>query len=47
MTMKVISERLNLSERTVQNHRANIMDKIGVKNTVGLVRYAFENGIIQ
>lgn len=47
MTMKVISERLNLSERTVQNHRANIIDKLGVKNTVGLVRYAFENGLIQ
>ncbi|MEM9858895.1 MAG: response regulator transcription factor [Bacteroidota bacterium] len=47
MTMKVISERLSLSERTVQNHRANMMDKLGVKNTVGLVKYAYENGIIQ
>lgn len=47
MTMKVISQRLNLSERTVQNHRANIIDKLGVKNTVGLVRYAYESGLIQ
>ncbi|MEM6361109.1 MAG: response regulator transcription factor [Bacteroidota bacterium] len=47
MTMKVISERLNLSERTVQNHRANIMEKLDVKNTVGLVRYAYECGLIQ
>ncbi|MEM7110080.1 MAG: response regulator transcription factor [Bacteroidota bacterium] len=46
MTMKVISGRLNISERTVQNHRANIMDKLGVKNTVGLVKYAYENGMI-
>ncbi|MEM8566594.1 MAG: response regulator transcription factor [Bacteroidota bacterium] len=46
MTMKVISERLNISERTVQNHRANMIDKLGVKNTVGLVKYAFENGMI-
>lgn len=35
-----IAEALNISARTVHSHRANIMDKLGIKNTAGLVRYA-------
>lgn len=46
LTMKEISEKLSLSEKTIHNHRARMMDKLNVKNTVGLVKYAFENGLI-
>jgi DNA-binding CsgD family transcriptional regulator len=35
-----------LSENTVRNHRVNIMEKVGVRNTVGLVRFAYAAGII-
>jgi two-component system response regulator DegU len=46
LTMKEIGEKLSLSEKTIQNHRARIMDKLGARNTVGLVKYAFESGLI-
>ena len=43
---KEISSRLSLSDRTVENHRAKIMEKTGVKNIVGIVRYAYEQGML-
>jgi two-component system response regulator DegU len=43
---KEISSRLCLSDRTVENHRAKIMEKTGVKNIVGIVRYAYEQGLL-
>ena len=46
LTMREIGEKLSLSEKTIQNHRARIMDKIGAKNTVGLVKYAYEKGLL-
>jgi DNA-binding NarL/FixJ family response regulator len=41
-----IAEKLFISERTVETHRRNIFKKAAVANTVGLVRYAYENKII-
>ena len=41
-----IAERLDLKTKTVQNHRANIMDKLDIRTTAGLVRYALSNGLI-
>ncbi len=46
LTMKEIGQRLFLSENTVRNHRVNIMEKAGVNNIVGLVKYAYEAGIV-
>jgi len=46
LTMKEIGQRLFLSENTVRNHRVNIMDKVGVNNIVGLVKFAYEVGIV-
>jgi DNA-binding CsgD family transcriptional regulator len=37
---------LFLSPNTVETHRANLLLKIGAKNTAGLVRWAIENEII-
>jgi two-component system, NarL family, response regulator DegU len=42
-----ISARLNISEKTFFNHRAHIMKRTGVRNTVGLVKFAFEHGILE
>lgn len=47
MNNKEISERLHLSIRTVERHRENIMQKMGVKNTVGMVIYAIKNGLVK
>jgi len=38
-----ISEKLFISFHTVESHRANLMQKAGVKKTAGLVRWAVEN----
>jgi two-component system, NarL family, response regulator DegU len=47
LTIKEIGHKLNLSENTVRNHRSNIMEKVKVNNVVGLVKYAYETGLIK
>jgi len=47
LTMKEIAKKLNISEKTVQNHRFNIMEKLGVHNTAGIVKYAIRNLIVE
>lgn len=41
-----IAEQLFISPRTVDTHRGNLLRKLGVKNTAGLVRYAMEVGLV-
>ena len=41
-----IAERLFISVRTVDTHRRNLLEKLGVKNTAGLVKYAIQNGLL-
>jgi len=41
-----IAEKLFISIRTVDTHRRNLLEKLQMKNTVGLVKYAIEKGII-
>jgi two-component system, NarL family, response regulator NreC len=41
-----IAARLHISQRTVENHRANVMRKLGLKNQSELVRYAVRRGLI-
>ena len=43
---KEIAEILFISPNTVETHRANLLLKIGAKNTAGLVRWALENNIV-
>ncbi len=45
-TNRQISEQLNISTRTVETHRSNIMDKLNLHSRVELVRYASENKLI-
>jgi DNA-binding NarL/FixJ family response regulator len=40
MTSQEIAKKLFISPRTVETHRARIMDKLGVNNAAGLVRFA-------
>lgn len=44
-TNNEIAEQLFISKRTVESHRQRILDKVGAKNTVGLVVYAIANQI--
>lgn len=41
---KDIAQMLFISDRTVQNHRANIMRKLNIKKVTDLVRYALQKG---
>jgi DNA-binding NarL/FixJ family response regulator len=41
-TSSEIAEMLYISPRTVETHRANLMNKLKIKNTASLVRYALE-----
>ena len=41
-----IAEKLFISIRTVDTHRRNLLEKLGVKNTAGLVKYAMQKGLI-
>jgi two-component system response regulator NreC len=41
---EAIAARLGLSVSTVRNHRQNIMDKLGLRSTPQLMRYALERG---
>ena len=41
----LIAERLRISVRTVEVHRRNIMDKLGVKNAAALIKVAMEHGV--
>lgn len=42
-----IAEMLFISIRTVDTHRRNLLDKLGVKNTAGLVKYAIQHGLLE
>jgi DNA-binding NarL/FixJ family response regulator len=46
MTTGEIAERLKISFGTVETHRRNIMQKLGARNVVGMVRVAIENGLL-
>lgn len=46
-TSQEIADRLQLKPKTVQNYRAQIMDKLGERSTAGLVRYALRLGLAQ
>ncbi|MBU1155828.1 MAG: response regulator transcription factor [Proteobacteria bacterium] len=43
---KQIAEKLFLSPKTVDNHRAKIMSKLGRRDVIGLVKYALATGLV-
>ena len=46
LTSIEIAKMMNVSRKTVDTHRMNLMKRLGVKNTAGLIRYALENNLI-
>ncbi len=44
---KEVASELNLSVRTVEKHRANIMDKVGVRDVASLTRYCIQHGLVK
>lgn len=45
-TNQAIADRLILSIKTVQSHRANVMEKLGLRDITHLVRFALRHGLI-
>lgn len=45
-TTEEIANAIFISVKTVEAHRSNLIQKLGVKNTAGLVRVAFEKGLV-
>jgi DNA-binding NarL/FixJ family response regulator len=46
-TNREIAEILHLSEKTVESHRANVLQKLGMRDRVELVRYAIRHGLVE
>jgi two-component system response regulator NreC len=46
-TNRQIAGILTISVRTVESHRANLMDKLGLHSRVELVRYAMRQGLLE
>ena len=47
LSNKEIADKLFISKRTVDKHRANILEKTGCKNTANLVVYAIKNHLVE
>ncbi|GAB1596371.1 response regulator [Lysobacter claricitrinus] len=45
-TTKEVARKLDISAKTAENHRARVLDKVGVRNTAELVRYALRKGLL-
>ena len=46
LTNQAIARSLNISTKTVEKHRSNLMNKLGVQDMAGLIREAIRNGIV-
>ena len=44
---KEIAATLSISVKTAESYRANLMDKLEIRHTAGLVRYAIRHGVIE
>jgi len=47
LSNKLIADKLKLSTHTVNTHRKNIMSKLGVNNTAGIVMFAVKNQLLE
>ena len=47
LSTQEIADKLFISKRTVDKHRANILEKSGCKNSASLVVYAIKNGFVE
>jgi DNA-binding NarL/FixJ family response regulator len=47
MTTREIAEALVISPKTVERHRANVLEKLGLRDRVDLTRYAIRRGLVE
>ena len=46
LTAKEIAEKLFLSQKTIETHKSNLLQKTGAKNIAGLIIFAAKNNLI-
>ena len=46
-TGKEIADLMSISEHTVERHRANVLQKLGLRDRVALTRYAVRSGLVE
>ncbi|MFP5363488.1 MAG: response regulator [Thermoleophilia bacterium] len=47
LTGRAIGELLHISEKTVERHRSNVFEKLGLNDRVALTRYAIRRGLVE
>ena len=47
LPMKIIADKLSISDRTVEKHRAKLMEKTGSNNIIEVIVYALRNNLIE
>jgi len=47
MTSREIGALLSISDKTVERHRANVLEKLGLRDRVALTRYAIRRGLVE
>ena len=45
-TNREIGRKLSISERTVETHRANLINKLGIRTRADLVQFAIDSGLV-
>jgi DNA-binding NarL/FixJ family response regulator len=47
LTSREIGHVLQISDKTVERHRSNVLEKLGLKDRVALTRYAIRRGLVE
>ncbi|MGE5636456.1 MAG: LuxR C-terminal-related transcriptional regulator, partial [Nocardioidaceae bacterium] len=47
LTSEQIADQLFISKKTVDRHRANVLEKLGMRNRVELTRYEIRRGLVE
>lgn len=47
LTNQEIAQQLHISHRTVDAYRRSLIQKVGARNSIGLVKFALENGLVE